>query len=457
MVGQLIRLEGLRAGREVHFVLSNGLPEVQLTLFARSLFEFLSEKTIQRYLPALLNFARWSIAQCGKSMPDPSEARGQIRAFLVAEARCLVAPVGVNRPDHHVVVKRTTNTRLDVFGILVVLKHFYSWSASSACQTRVNPMLIDAVQAPGYRRPKKYSVEQWGQSAWASYLADPRVPAENFFRFHPGEWQPTGGAPKNAPIRMNSAAIEIGASLRDQIVLRILFEGGARVSEVCSLTIRDWWSTRFMNGARSKDKGSHGRRRKTIRWSPDTTKLLRRYFASERRAYSAAPPTISELENKFRRCNAETWMDEPLFLTRRRTSVSSDFFRKYIWRRSVQRTGMEITPHAARHWFVTAAMERIDVESPDPEAAKRTKRALSNYVGWKTKDRMISTYDNRPESPLLQERIRAVHEQISQGDKQPASNTSERKADSAQTVESDEYRWLIGELGEEEDDAGHKK
>ena len=72
--------------------------------------------------------------------------------------------------------------------------------------------------------------------------------------------------------------------LREECAICLLFETGARVSEVLGLTLGDWQARGLGQTAWARNKGSHRRRAKFVRFSPDTAKLLRRYGDTARAA-----------------------------------------------------------------------------------------------------------------------------------------------------------------------------
>ena len=70
--------------------------------------------------------------------------------------------------------------------------------------------------------------------------------------------------------------------------MRILFEGGARISEILDLTALDWSASQFLNQFQARNKGSFGVRTKRLVVSSATAKMVRRYFdddANGRRAH----------------------------------------------------------------------------------------------------------------------------------------------------------------------------
>ena len=63
----------------------------------------------------------------------------------------------------------------------------------------------------------------------------------------------------------------------------MLFETGARASEVIELTIGDYRARKSFEEVSTFNKGSHGRRVKFLRFNKDTTKLLFQYINQERK------------------------------------------------------------------------------------------------------------------------------------------------------------------------------
>jgi integrase len=102
--------------------------------------------------------------------------------------------------------------------------------------------------------------------------------SENYFRCVEREWQPRTIDDRDLPDMAYAAGKSYGWSLRELCIARMLFESGARISEICSLTAADWARSRFGASFDAQNKGSYGGRTKVLLVSQPTVKLLHKYF-----------------------------------------------------------------------------------------------------------------------------------------------------------------------------------
>ena len=154
-------------------------------------------------------------------------------------------------------------------------------------------------------------------------------------------------------------------------VVRMLFESGARISEILDLTAQDWSVSQFMNQFVARNKGSFGIRTKRLLVSSATAKLCRRYFDSDtdgRRAHDRQRLTLSDLAN----LDAEALGKVPLFLTNRGSFLQAKVFRRAYWTPALRAASIHASPHLARHWFVTNALRMIERSSKDENETLQT-------------------------------------------------------------------------------------
>jgi len=112
-------------------VRADGLPDVELTLFADSQTKALSPASVPVYLREILLFINWWACDpivrgnCWSPFGPPIEVRNVIRQYLTVGARCTV----VVRPDMAGVkttyVNETSATRINIRILLTALKRFY--------------------------------------------------------------------------------------------------------------------------------------------------------------------------------------------------------------------------------------------------------------------------------------------------------------------------------------------
>ena len=159
----------------------------------------------------------------------------------------------------------------------------------------------------------------------------------------------------------------------------MLFETGARASEVIELTIGDYRSRKSFQEVSTFNKGSHGRRVKFLRFSKDTTKLLFQYINQERKKFDPLNRDFDSLPN-----------DAPMFLTERGTPFSYQAWYPN-WNKVINMMDMRLNPHKTRHWFVTTNMREIYNISKTSAEIKQRKDELIKYMKWRQKTQLKCT------------------------------------------------------------------
>jgi len=353
----------------------DGLPFVEGQVF----YSWLIDKygcqpvTAITYLKSVLQFLTflWFRAPPLRYTASVVDLRDSIDAYLREKLACVIRP---HREGNLLIIRSKTVTQQTTRLYLTALKRFYDY-------------LIWANKYPG---PNPLSWEKWlalqdqlltppGSSSCESNSPDQpigRLPS-TYFCVVADEWQPKiiddPGLPKQLVTEMTH--------LRDQIIVRMLFESGARINEILSLTVDDWrYLLERRHGALATNKGSWGQRVKEVWWSSDTSQQLRLYLNGDRRQH-----------DPFNRCFEILSGSEPLFLTETgRAYRYSAFY--YHWRQSCRRLGLDLHPHQARHWFVTAALRRI-AALPDEADREAYRQGLIAYMHWKSPD-TIQAYDH---------------------------------------------------------------
>jgi integrase len=215
----------------------------------------------------------------------------------------------------------------------------------------------------------------------------------NFFRCVDREWIPRTIDDPDFPHLVYNAGKEYGWGLREVCVVRMLFESGARISEILDLTALDWSVSQFMNQFVARNKGSFGIRTKRLVVSSATAKLCRRYFDNDtegRRAHDRRELTLNDLT----KLDSESLGKVPLFLTNRGTVMGAKTFRHGYWTPALRAANIHANPHLARHWFVTNALRMIEKTSKDENETARRKAELVQYIGWRTAERTLKAYEH---------------------------------------------------------------
>jgi len=119
----------------------------------------------------------------------------------------------------------------------------------------------------------------------ASGVEQPKLrrPSDSYFRLVGEEWTPHPIDDPKLPKRLCASFKAAKLNLRDQIVVRMAYETGARIREILQLTIGDWRARGCNQEAKACSKGSRGRRIKVIRFGSETARMLREYINTDRR------------------------------------------------------------------------------------------------------------------------------------------------------------------------------
>jgi integrase len=205
------------------------------------------------------------------------------------------------------------------------------------------------------------------------------------------QWMPQIIDDPSLPRRLLDAGQQAGWHLREQLVTRLLFETGARISEICGLTLGDWYSRGLRCEVSAFSKGSGLRRVKILHFSDTTAKLLRRYFDQDRRALDECNWRLAD----YLRCSdPASWYSIPWLLTAQRTALSARTFRDLAWRPACCRAGIIANIHQARHWYVTQAMREIYDTLPAGTDRERAIDALIAYMKWRSGRVTLERYDH---------------------------------------------------------------
>jgi hypothetical protein len=176
--------------------------------------------------------------------------------------------------------------------------------------------------------------------------------------------------------------------LRDQIILLLLRQTGARLSEVLEMTAGGYRAARRPGQALVKNKGSHGREEKTIHFTTSLDRQLLRYIQAERATYD--PHGRSRLEDLDNR--------DPLFLTRTGEPYNRSAFYHH-WhklfapaqRQFKQEEHVEFTAHDLRHLRVTRTVTRLRQDANGDRAIEaELLEGFTDLMGWRSPETMAT-------------------------------------------------------------------
>ncbi|MES5844488.1 MULTISPECIES: site-specific integrase [unclassified Bacillus cereus group] len=359
----------------------------------------ISESTALSYLQCLLPFLTWLNKHSnyqGKRVQwndFPEAIRVAVEDYLMDEMACKI-----REKDSFRFVNRSNKSPNTVHRFLSALKSFYKSLITLKQYGYSNPLIDSHAILDDYKR----NTEGIGENK-------PRMPAEagtenpilhrrltdSYFKLINEEWQPKIIEDPLLYHKVKQAGNQVNWSLREKVIVRMLFETGARASEVIELTIGDYRSRKSFEEVSTFNKGSYRRRVKFLRFSKDTAKLLFHYINQERKKFDPLNRDFDSLPN-----------DAPMFLTERGTSLSYQTWYPH-WNKVMHMMDIRLNPHKIRHWFVTTSIREIyNVSKTDTEIQQR-KHELIKYMKWKQKE-TIEVYEHH----FDEERHRSFHDNM---------------------------------------------
>jgi len=341
-----------------------------LIVFAKEAQTRLAPSSVQKYLTNILPFFSWLDTdpwqlRAHHCWTDPPEVlRHVVREYLVSKLQCRVKPHQEGGEWLETTEEAVNAVRL----LLAGLKLFYRIAKAHGYYRYANPLIgtfTEAVEAArellvrdndGTLRPKM--PDQSG-------IDDPRREGrltDSYFLLKE-KWIPQVVTDTELPKKILNGGRSAAAQgkrwgLREECMIVLLFETGARVSEIMSLTLGDWNRRGLKNTAWARNKGSRKRRAKYVRFSEQTVKLLKKYFDTERKEADAHHYTLDD----YLRLAEQRMVDLdaiPLFLSRHGTPWTVASFRAHYWKKACAAAKLDADIHQCRHWYVTQSLITI--------------------------------------------------------------------------------------------------
>jgi site-specific recombinase XerC len=388
-----------------------------LTRFAKLSFDARAASTTRVYLYHLLPFFSYldtaphlCAAQITWQSPA-DQVRIAVHDYLTQRLACKVQ----EHPDGFKIVHLTEDSRDTLRLFLTALKGFYRVMRQQGLYAHNNPLVDSASSA----------IREIAAILELSPKGTPQMPPESgltlpsqkrltdsYYKLLFEEWIPQAIDDVSLAKQVLEAGTAYGWSLREVCVTRLLFETGARLSEIVGLRLDDWVCLDALRQAWTFNKGSHGRRVKKLRFTPETSKLLRRYVDTERNMLGEARQTVDDYLALYRADPQARALRAPLFLTTQGTHLSTTTFRDYYWRPACRAAGLNVDPHQARHWYVTQQVRQIYATSEAEADIKRGLRALIHYMHWKQGWKTIDAYEHFFDEERHAEQQNRLHERM---------------------------------------------
>ena len=327
--------------------------------------------TAFNYLSAILPFLTflWESSPSLRYTAPAERIRNQVRAYLKEKLGCAVRP---HRNGNFIVKISKTITATSARLFLTSLRRFYFCAKLKGWYTDTDPF----EWSNGLTREREFKPHMPPSSG----LTLPenkrgRMP-DTYFCVVAEDWHPRIIDDPHLRQRLLPAF----TCLRDRVIAHILFDSGARISEVLRLTFGDWRKKGQHKHALTTNKGSGGECVKVIWWSDDAAQLLRNYINQDRRLCDLKGLGLDDLPDSA-----------PLFITEQGKPYSYAAFYAN-WQRACEQARLKITPHQVRHWYVTMALHLIDSNS-DHIKREAYRQSLIAYMGWRNRD-TIKAYDH---------------------------------------------------------------
>ncbi len=372
------RPTGIESRYSVVVVDGKGMPHLPLTTFYQHMQQQLSDGAARTYLNSLrpyfayLATDEWRQQRGDRWDSDPEAVQESVRDYLLHHLGCKV-----RRHQTYEEVSLTAHSPSTVRIFLAALKQFYFVMSQLGQYAHPHPLLETTTQLLLEAEPEeRQTTAQRISMPQRSGVEEPvgYSPSENHFRLAKEEWRPHPIDDPDLPKQLMASFKRANLCLRDQIVVRMAFESGARIGELLHLTVGDWRDRGGNQEARAYSKGSRGRRVKVIRFSDVTARILRQYINTDRATLDSGQRRLELLENH-----------DPLFLSRRGKPYTYEAFKPH-WYRLCAVVGLDLGIHALRHWYTTQAMRVIAETAKTSAELELRKEELVRYMAWRSPD-----------------------------------------------------------------------
>ncbi|MNO56580.1 site-specific tyrosine recombinase XerC [compost metagenome] len=387
---------------------SGGTVFTPLTEFYHDETGRIADSSVINYLNILMPFFYWmevsSNYRGSKVVWDmpPEAIRSAIKDYLVGEMYCKV-----RFWSSFELVRQTSKSPSTINRLLAALKSFYKSMIRLNLYPHTNPLVdqnSENIQVlDGYRkgRPRMPSIAGTELPMRNRY----RSQTDSYFKIHQNEWLPVIIDDTTLPSQIYAAVKKAKLLLRDQIIIRLLFETGARVSEVIEVTLGDFRARRSIREIATFNKGSNGIRTKFLLFSNDTYILLMRYLKNERKQHDPQGLPYEKLPD-----------EAPLFISSRGTRYN--YYAWYShWKKAIRFSELMINPHKIRHWYVTNVMRTIYETSLNDSDRTIQMKEFVRYMRWRSKE-TLAVYEHFFDEKRQLELIDKVHKNMQLAEKE---------------------------------------
>jgi hypothetical protein len=408
--GRFVALSGIKkvkAPPESRFPLiiidSTGLPIFPLCEWYRRKKEYDDGRTPDTYLEMILPYFGF-LSQKGYAWNEPPE---RVRAFLVEFLRtdvgCQVSP-GREDGYHVETTGASPLSKSSLTVLLAALTSLYGTLSEAGYYPFENPMrsqrLISLRQEHIARLKNPGAPDHAGIRSETHQETHQAYPTTFFRQKRRKVWEPEVVMESDVVQEQMRKTIDYMVQhapfQRDQVILLLLRQTGARLSEVVEMTAGGYRKAQHAGRSFVKNKGSRGREEKIIYFTDTIENQLLSYIRSERAQYD--PHGYTRLEQLNDR--------DPIFLTETGKPYTRSAF-YYHWYRLFEpaqkhfkkQERVAFSPHDIRHLQVTRNVLKIKQQTKgEKELEEELLHGFSQLMGWRnhlTMDTYIHTLNKR--------------------------------------------------------------
>ena len=182
------------------------------------------------------------------------------------------------------------------------------------------------------------------------------------------------------------------------MLIDLMIEGLARLSEQIALTLKDWWdASQFGEKINTPNKGDDYARTKVQVFSAGYAARLRLYVNEQRIDCNELTGGTRRTLDDFRKLaeggDLAALEKEPLFTNAKGGFFSQSGVGDHYFREAMEDAGLDgITSHAIRHAGVCAFFEWLKEQDMPKEEKEALKLEFGVYMGWKWPQKMLEHY-----------------------------------------------------------------
>jgi Phage integrase family len=380
-----------------------GLPVFPLSEWYRRKKAQDDGRTPDTYLAMLQPYFGFLLSRGYAWNDPPDRVRAQLVEFLRTDVGCHVGPA---QQDGYLVETTGASplSKSSLGVLLAALASLYGILTDAGYYGYANPMRserITALKREHLRQVKNVGAPDHAGIRGESHQETKQAYPTTFFRQKRGKvWMPeVVMEPEAVQERMRRTIdymVEHATFKRDQVILLLLRQTGARLSEIVEMSVGGYRNARHAGRALVKNKGSRGREEKTIYFTDVIEEHLHGYVRTERAAHDQeGRKRLEELDDA-----------DPLFLTTRGTAYKrSSFYHHWkklfepAQRRFKKQEQVEFSPHDIRHLRVSGAIAKIKQRAHgDKQVEEDLVEGFRLLMGWrspKTMETYIHTLNKR--------------------------------------------------------------